>query len=169
MLWWSGLCGHKADSFPLLVPTCLYFFHNLDVSQQQHQVHPKVEHPMITLLKLSLFYTDSYFFFLSDVIQSQYDPRFGDAFWNSSKFGMVNYLLRMMSSWAIVCSVWYLPPMSREVRGGGKKIEKCCYLCSSLFAVVVYILNMWYPVFLEIYICFFSNRKVKMQYSLLTV
>lgn len=29
---------------------------------------------------------------------------------------MVNYLLRMMSSWAIVCSVWYLPPMSREVR-----------------------------------------------------
>lgn len=28
---------------------------------------------------------------------------------------MVNYLLRMMSSWAIVCSVWYLPPMSREV------------------------------------------------------
>lgn len=50
---------------------------------------------------------------------SQYDPRFGDAFWNSSKYGMVNYLLRMMSSWAIVCSVWYLPPMSREVRAHG--------------------------------------------------
>lgn len=44
----------------------------------------------------------------------QYDPQFGDAFWNSSKFGMVNYLLRMMSSWAIVCSVWYLPPMNIE-------------------------------------------------------
>ncbi|XP_031133805.1 glycerol-3-phosphate acyltransferase 4 isoform X2 [Sander lucioperca] len=44
----------------------------------------------------------------------KYDPRFGDAFWNSSKFGLVNYLLRMMSSWAIVCSVWYLPPMNRE-------------------------------------------------------
>ncbi|XP_062333646.1 glycerol-3-phosphate acyltransferase 4-like isoform X2 [Osmerus eperlanus] len=44
----------------------------------------------------------------------KYDPRFGDAFWNSSKFGMVSYLLRMMSSWAIVCSVWYLPPMERE-------------------------------------------------------
>uniref|UniRef100_A0A671SE19 Glycerol-3-phosphate acyltransferase 4-like n=1 Tax=Sinocyclocheilus anshuiensis TaxID=1608454 RepID=A0A671SE19_9TELE len=43
----------------------------------------------------------------------KYDPRFGEAFWNSSKFGMVNYLLHMMSSWAIVCSVWYLPPMSR--------------------------------------------------------
>merc|ERR1712168_391457 len=47
----------------------------------------------------------------------KYDPRFGDAFWNSSKFGMVNYLLRMMSSWAIVCSVWYLPPMCREEGG----------------------------------------------------
>ncbi|XP_041825104.1 glycerol-3-phosphate acyltransferase 4-like isoform X2 [Melanotaenia boesemani] len=44
----------------------------------------------------------------------KYDPRFGDAFWNSSKFGLVGYLLRMMSSWAIVCSVWYLPPMNRE-------------------------------------------------------
>ncbi|KAK5878935.1 hypothetical protein CesoFtcFv8_024294 [Champsocephalus esox] len=44
----------------------------------------------------------------------KYDPRFGDAFWNSSKFGMVYYLLRMMSSWAVVCSVWYLPPMNRE-------------------------------------------------------
>lgn len=28
---------------------------------------------------------------------------------------MVRYLLRMMSSWAMVCSVWYLPPMSRQV------------------------------------------------------
>ncbi|XP_061590203.1 glycerol-3-phosphate acyltransferase 4-like isoform X2 [Cololabis saira] len=44
----------------------------------------------------------------------KYDPRFGDAFWNSSKFGLVRHLLRMMSSWAIVCSVWYLPPMNRE-------------------------------------------------------
>ncbi|KAM6902645.1 glycerol-3-phosphate acyltransferase 4 isoform 2-T2 [Xenentodon cancila] len=44
----------------------------------------------------------------------KYDPRFGDAFWNSSKFGLVRHLLRMMSSWAIVCSVWYLPPMNRQ-------------------------------------------------------
>ncbi|XP_072122467.1 glycerol-3-phosphate acyltransferase 4 isoform X1 [Mobula birostris] len=44
----------------------------------------------------------------------KYDPLFGEAFWNSSKYGMVNYLLRMMTSWAIVCSVWYLPPMMRE-------------------------------------------------------
>uniref|UniRef100_A0A3Q2EKC6 Glycerol-3-phosphate acyltransferase 4 n=1 Tax=Cyprinodon variegatus TaxID=28743 RepID=A0A3Q2EKC6_CYPVA len=44
----------------------------------------------------------------------KYDPHFGDAFWDSSKFGLVGYLVRMMSSWAIVCSVWYLPPMRRK-------------------------------------------------------
>ncbi|XP_047425631.1 glycerol-3-phosphate acyltransferase 3 isoform X2 [Mugil cephalus] len=44
----------------------------------------------------------------------KYDPRFGDAFWNSSKFNMVSYLLRTMSSWAIVVNVWYLPPMTRQ-------------------------------------------------------
>lgn len=31
---------------------------------------------------------------------------------------MVTYLLRMMTSWAIVCSVWYLPPMTRQVSEG---------------------------------------------------
>ncbi|XP_071402491.1 glycerol-3-phosphate acyltransferase 3 isoform X1 [Centroberyx affinis] len=44
----------------------------------------------------------------------KYDPRFGDAFWNSTKYNMVSYLLRMMSSWAIVVNVWYLPPMTRQ-------------------------------------------------------
>ncbi|CAN9504889.1 unnamed protein product [Ophioblennius macclurei] len=44
----------------------------------------------------------------------KYDSRFGEAFWNSSKFGLVVYLLTMMSSWAVVCSVWYLPPMEKQ-------------------------------------------------------
>ncbi|XP_018346457.1 PREDICTED: glycerol-3-phosphate acyltransferase 3 isoform X1 [Trachymyrmex septentrionalis] len=44
----------------------------------------------------------------------KYDPRFGDAFWNSSRYSMVQYLYMMMSSWAIVCDVWYLPPMLRK-------------------------------------------------------
>lgn len=44
----------------------------------------------------------------------KYNPQFGDAFWNSSKYNMVSYLLRVMTSWAIVCDVWYLPPMTRE-------------------------------------------------------
>lgn len=44
----------------------------------------------------------------------KYDPQFGDAFWNSSKYSYMSYLLRMMTSWAIVCNVWYLPPMTHE-------------------------------------------------------
>lgn len=44
----------------------------------------------------------------------KYDPKFGDPFWNSSKQGYMHYLLMMMSSWAIVCEVWYLPPMTRQ-------------------------------------------------------
>lgn len=43
----------------------------------------------------------------------KYDPRFGDAFWNSSRYSMMQYLFLMMTSWAIVCDVWYLPPMYR--------------------------------------------------------
>ncbi|XP_054721188.1 glycerol-3-phosphate acyltransferase 3-like [Uloborus diversus] len=44
----------------------------------------------------------------------KYDPRFGDPFWNSTKQGYVHYLLMMMTSWAIVCDVWYLPPMQLQ-------------------------------------------------------
>lgn len=43
----------------------------------------------------------------------KYDLRFGDAFWNSSKHTMLQYLILMMTSWAIVVDVYYLPPMSR--------------------------------------------------------
>lgn len=43
----------------------------------------------------------------------KYDPRFGDAFWNSSKHSMLQYLMLMMTSWAIVVDVYYLPPMKR--------------------------------------------------------
>jgi len=43
----------------------------------------------------------------------KYDPRFGDPFWNSHEYSMLQYLYMMMTSWAIVCDVWYLPPMTR--------------------------------------------------------
>lgn len=43
----------------------------------------------------------------------KYDSRFGDPFWNSSKQSYTQYLLLMMSSWAIKCDVWYMPPMHR--------------------------------------------------------
>lgn len=60
----------------------------------------------------------------------QYDPQFGDAFWNSAKYNMVSYLLRMMTSWAIVVNVWYLPPMTRQVG------------CHSLYTVLLLLLPM---------------------------
>ncbi|XP_037088310.1 glycerol-3-phosphate acyltransferase 3-like isoform X2 [Pollicipes pollicipes] len=44
----------------------------------------------------------------------RYDHRFGDAFWDSSQYSMLHYLYMMMTSWAIVCDVWYLPPTSRQ-------------------------------------------------------
>ncbi|KAL0270392.1 UNVERIFIED_CONTAM: hypothetical protein PYX00_007818 [Menopon gallinae] len=44
----------------------------------------------------------------------KYDPRFGDPFWNSSKYSMLQYMYCMMTSWAIVCDVWYLPPMTQK-------------------------------------------------------
>ncbi|XP_059173268.1 glycerol-3-phosphate acyltransferase 4-like [Physella acuta] len=43
----------------------------------------------------------------------KYDPRFGDAFWNSSKHNYTQHLLQIMTSWALVCEVWYLPPMTK--------------------------------------------------------
>ncbi|PAA80711.1 hypothetical protein BOX15_Mlig010209g1, partial [Macrostomum lignano] len=44
----------------------------------------------------------------------KYDPRFADCFWNSSACGMVTYLFMMMTSWAIVADVWYLPPQIQQ-------------------------------------------------------
>uniref|UniRef100_A0A1I8A0C5 PlsC domain-containing protein n=1 Tax=Steinernema glaseri TaxID=37863 RepID=A0A1I8A0C5_9BILA len=46
-------------------------------------------------------------------IAMKYDSRFGDAFWNSSEQGWLEYIMRMMTSWAIICNVWYLPPMEK--------------------------------------------------------
>lgn len=47
-------------------------------------------------------------------IAMKYDNRLTDAFWNSSEQSYGAYLWRMMTSWAIICDVWYLPPMHRE-------------------------------------------------------
>ncbi|XP_042216272.1 glycerol-3-phosphate acyltransferase 3-like [Homarus americanus] len=44
-------------------------------------------------------------------IAIRFDPRYGDAFWYQDTF--VEYIFSMMTSWAIVCDVWYLPPMTR--------------------------------------------------------
>lgn len=44
----------------------------------------------------------------------KYNPWFGDAYYNSSRFGMVQYLIRVFTSWAIVAEVYYLPKMIRK-------------------------------------------------------
>ncbi|XP_009868283.1 PREDICTED: glycerol-3-phosphate acyltransferase 3-like [Apaloderma vittatum] len=44
----------------------------------------------------------------------KYDPRFGDAFWDSTKYSVMTYMFNMLTSWAVVCNVWYLPPMVKE-------------------------------------------------------
>merc|ERR1711892_1067960 len=51
----------------------------------------------------------------------KYDSKFGDPFWNSSRYSIVTYILMMMTSWAIVCDVWYLPPM--RMKEGEDAIE----------------------------------------------
>lgn len=44
----------------------------------------------------------------------KYDSRFADAFWNSSKQTLLRHLLNIMTSWALVVDVWYLPPQHRR-------------------------------------------------------
>lgn len=41
---------------------------------------------------------------------------------------MVSYLLRMMTSWAIVVNVWYLPPMT---------IQVCCVTTRTLARISI--------------------------------
>ena len=44
----------------------------------------------------------------------QYDPRFADPFWNSSKQTLSKHLVMILTSWALVVDIWYLPPMTME-------------------------------------------------------
>ncbi|PFX23072.1 glycerol-3-phosphate acyltransferase 4-like [Stylophora pistillata] len=44
----------------------------------------------------------------------KYDPTFGNAFWNSSAEGFALYLFLLLTNWALVCDVWYLPKMTRQ-------------------------------------------------------
>ncbi|KAA8494297.1 Glycerol-3-phosphate acyltransferase 3 [Porphyridium purpureum] len=46
----------------------------------------------------------------------RYDKRFADAYWNSSQTSFARHLLDLMTSWAVVADVWYLPP--QRIRAG---------------------------------------------------
>ncbi|KAF7257733.1 hypothetical protein EG68_05174 [Paragonimus skrjabini miyazakii] len=40
----------------------------------------------------------------------KYNPLFADCFWNSSRDSLLKYTFKIMTSWAMVVDVWYLPP-----------------------------------------------------------
>eukprot|EP00118_Oscarella_pearsei_P012491 m.92545 g.92545 ORF g.92545 m.92545 type:complete len:493 (+) comp36738_c0_seq2:10-1488(+) len=44
----------------------------------------------------------------------KYDPVFCDPFWNSSQQSAFHYFMRLLTSWALVCSVVYLPPTMKQ-------------------------------------------------------
>ncbi|WIA38686.1 hypothetical protein OEZ86_001991 [Tetradesmus obliquus] len=44
----------------------------------------------------------------------KYNKIFVDAFWNSKRLSFTQHLVRLMSSWAVVCDVYFLEPQSRR-------------------------------------------------------
>jgi glycerol-3-phosphate O-acyltransferase 3/4 len=54
-------------------------------------------------------------------IAIKYNKIFVDAFWNSKKQSFTMHLMRLMTSWAVVCDVWYLEPQT--LRPGETHIE----------------------------------------------
>eukprot|EP00195_Chlamydomonas_chlamydogama_P013694 CAMPEP_0202894212 /NCGR_PEP_ID=MMETSP1392-20130828/3661_1 /ASSEMBLY_ACC=CAM_ASM_000868 /TAXON_ID=225041 /ORGANISM="Chlamydomonas chlamydogama, Strain SAG 11-48b" /LENGTH=448 /DNA_ID=CAMNT_0049578833 /DNA_START=220 /DNA_END=1566 /DNA_ORIENTATION=- len=42
----------------------------------------------------------------------KYNKIFVDAFWNSKRVSFGKYLLRLMTSWSVVCDVWFLEPQN---------------------------------------------------------
>ncbi|ONK65916.1 uncharacterized protein A4U43_C06F2310 [Asparagus officinalis] len=51
----------------------------------------------------------------------KYNKIFVDAFWNSKKQSFTMHLMRLMTSWAVVCDVWYLEP--QYLKPGETSIE----------------------------------------------
>lgn len=46
-------------------------------------------------------------------IAIKYNKIFVDGYWNSRQISFAGHLLRLMTSWCVVCDVWYLDPVSR--------------------------------------------------------
>jgi len=47
-------------------------------------------------------------------IAVKYNKLFSDPFWNSRKQSFLRHLFRLLSSWAVVCDVWYLEPQTQQ-------------------------------------------------------
>eukprot|EP01135_Chromosphaera_perkinsii_P000280 Nk52_evm49s62 gene=Nk52_evmTU49s62 len=50
----------------------------------------------------------------------KYNPMFSDCFWNSSTQNFLQHIMELMTSWAVVADVWYLPP--EDIRPGESSI-----------------------------------------------
>lgn len=46
-------------------------------------------------------------------IAMKYRHRFGDPFWNSQRVSFARHLFNLMTSWAVVCDVYYMEPQTR--------------------------------------------------------
>lgn len=46
-------------------------------------------------------------------VAMRYDRRFGDAFWDSTRCSMLRYILMVISSWVMICDIWYMPALRR--------------------------------------------------------
>lgn len=46
-------------------------------------------------------------------VAMRYDRRFGDAFWDSTRCSMLRYIIMVISSWVIICDIWYMPALRR--------------------------------------------------------
>lgn len=64
-----------------------------------------VNNTAVVQFKKGAFETDSVIY----PIAIHFDRRYGDPFWVEDHFG--GHIFNMMTSWAIVCDIWYLPPM----------------------------------------------------------
>ncbi|XP_001355044.1 glycerol-3-phosphate acyltransferase 3 [Drosophila pseudoobscura] len=56
-------------------------------------------------------------FAVSDVVYPvaiRYDRRYGEAYWDSTRYSMFRYMLMLVTSWCLSCDIWYLPPMIRD-------------------------------------------------------
>lgn len=47
-------------------------------------------------------------------IAVKYDSKITDAFWNSRTTSFVGHLFHLMTSWALVVDVYYLPPQTKQ-------------------------------------------------------
>nr|XP_053645535.1 glycerol-3-phosphate acyltransferase 3-like isoform X2 [Cherax quadricarinatus] len=128
------MVGQKQDGFLKIFMTALsrasthIWFERSDAKDRSLVVKRLKEHACNSVLPPILIYPEGVCVNNTTVVQFKkgafeigcvihpiairFDARFGDPFWWQDKF--FHYVLYMMTSWAIVCNVWYLPPMTRN-------------------------------------------------------